>query len=420
MNKRSFLRKTLLSAGAFAILPAISRTLKAFDHLPSEALASNDDFWAQIRADYDLKPDYINLENGYYNIMPRPVRDNYIERLKYVNLHGSYYMRTVQFENKKKISDRLAALLNCQPDELIITRNTTESLDMIISGQNWQSGDEAVMAFQDYGAMRDMFFQVSKRFGVIVKEVDIPLHPANDQEILDIYANAISPKTKLLMVCHMINITGQILPIQKICEMAHAKGVAVMVDGAHAVAHLNLSIEALGCDYYGASLHKWLSAPLGTGMLYVKKERIPDVWPLFAEANLDSDNIARLNHTGTIPVHSDLAILDAIDYYEKIGARKKEDRLRFLQKYWTEQVRNLPNILLNTPAESHRACAIANVGVKGISPAELAQTLLEKYGIYTVAIDGAGVMGCRITPNVFTTTEELDKLVKALTELSKF
>jgi selenocysteine lyase/cysteine desulfurase len=202
--------------------------------------------------------------------------------------------------------------------------------------------------------------------------------------------------------------------------MAHAKGVAVMVDGAHAVAHLNLSIEALGCDYYGASLHKWLSAPLGTGMLYVKKERIPDVWPLFAEANLDSDNIARLNHTGTIPVHSDLAILDAIAYYEKIGARKKEDRLRFLQKYWTEQVRNLPNILLNTPAESHRACAIANVGVKGISPAELAQTLLEKYGIYTVAIDGAGVMGCRITPNVFTTTEELDKLVKALTELSKF
>ena len=200
--------------------------------------------------------------------------------------------------------------------------------------------------------------------------------------------------------------------------MAHAKGVAVMVDGAHAFAHIQYSISDLNCDYYGASLHKWLSVPLGAGLLYVKKDNINKVWPLLAESETLTNDIARLNHIGTHPVHTDLAIADAIDYYFKIGPERKEARLRYLQHYWTSKVRNMPNILLNTPADAARNCGIANVGIQSILPADLAITLLKKYNIYTVAIDYAGVRGCRITPNIYTTPVELDQFVKALNELS--
>ena len=217
----------------------------------------------------------------------------------------------------------------------------------------------------------------------------------------------------------MINITGHILPIKKICDMAHKKGVQVMVDGAHAIAHIDFSIDELGCDYYGASLHKWLSVPLGAGLLYVKKKHIPNIWPLLAEGSRAADDITRLNHIGTHPVHTDLAISDAIDYYLMIGPERKEERLRYLQRYWTDKVRKEPNVILNTPEDPERSCAIANVGIKGIKPGDLARILLEKYKIYTVAIDGQNVHGCRITPNVYTTPKELDTFVNALKELAK-
>jgi selenocysteine lyase/cysteine desulfurase len=306
------------------------------------------------------------------------------------------------------MAEKLGTLLGCSADELVITRNTTESLDTIIAGFPWKAGDEAVMAEQDYGAMLDMFKQVAKRHGVVNKIVSIPNHPKSDEEIVELYANAISSNTKLLMVCHMVNITGQILPIKKICEMAHSKGVDVLVDGAHAVAHIQYNIKDLGCDYYGASLHKWLSVPLGAGMLFVKKEKIKKIWPLIADSPKDEDDISRLNHTGTHPVATDLTISDSIDHYNMIGAARKEARLRYLQLYWTSKVRNLPNVVINTPAEESRSCGIANVGIKGMKPALLAETLLKKYKIFTVAIDYANVQGCRITPNLYTTTKELD------------
>jgi selenocysteine lyase/cysteine desulfurase len=334
-----------------------------------------------------------------------------------INFQGSYYMRTVQFDNKKSMAAKLAEVAGCSSDELIITRNTTESLDMIIGGQDWKPGDEAVMAEQDYGAMLEMFNQVSKRFGVIKKVVSVPNHPQSDDEIVNLYASAISEKTKLLMVCHMINITGQILPVRKICDMAHARGVQVMVDGAHSFAHIKFKIPDLDCDYFGSSLHKWLSVPLGSGILYVKKNKIGNVWPLLAEGERKSDDISRLNHIGTHPAHTDLTIADAIDFYNIIGVERKEARLRFLQNYWTSKVRDLPNVILNTPADPARSCGIANVGLKSMKPADLGDILFSKYTIYTAPIDGAGVHGCRITPNVYTTTADLDVLVKALTEL---
>ena len=418
MKKRSFL-KGLALAGLSAPLSSASMDkwiAMANKKLPVE-VASDEEFWSGIRGEYKLKPEYINLENGYYNILPKEVLENYIQHIREVNYQGSYYMRTVQFENKKIAAAKVAALMGCGADELILTRNTTESLDMIIGGLHWNAGDEAVMAEQDYGSMLEMFKQVGKRYGIINKMVSVPNHPVSDEEIVSLYANAITSKTRLLMVCHMVNITGQILPIRKICDMAHSKGVQVLVDGAHAVAHIQYKITDLHCDYYGASLHKWLSVPLGVGILYVKKENIGNLWPLIAEGDRKEDDISRLNHIGTHPVHTDLAISDSIDFYHKIGGERKEVRLRYLQQYWTTKVRNLPKVILNTPADPVRSCGIANVGIKGMKPADLASNFLKKYNIYTVAIDDANVHGCRITPNVFTTTVELDVLVKALKEM---
>jgi selenocysteine lyase/cysteine desulfurase len=291
-------------------------------------------------------------------------------------------------------------------------------LDTIIGGFPWKKGDEAVIADQDYFAMQEMFRQQSDVHGVVVKKISIPNHPASDEEIVDLYAKAITPRTRLIMVCHMINITGQILPIRKICDMAHSKGVEVMVDGAHAVAHIAFSIRDLDCDYYGASLHKWLSAPLGAGMLFVKKDKIAQIRPLFADYGYQPGDIRRLNHTGTHPVATDLAIGNALEYLYTLGLDRKEARLRYIQQYWTSRVKDLPNIVLNTPTDPARACGIANVGIRNMKPGEMAETLLKKHRIWTVAIDGQGVQGCRITPNIYTTTKELDTFVQALKQMS--
>jgi selenocysteine lyase/cysteine desulfurase len=329
-------------------------------------------------------------------------------------------MRTRLVPDKTAARDKLAALAGCAPEELIITRNTTESLDTVIAGYDWKPGDEAIMAEQDYGAMRDMFKLQAKRYGMVPVSVSLPNDPKSDDEIVSLYANAITPKTRLLMLCHMVNITGQILPVRKIADMAHARGVDVMVDGAHAFAHLDYKITDTGVDYYGASLHKWLGCPLGTGLLYVKRDKIAKLWPVFADESMAVDDIRKLNHTGTHPAHTDLAIEHAIAFHQMIGAERKEARLRFLQNYWTKQVRTMPNVVMNTPADPARSCAIANVGIKGMKPRDLAKSLLEQHRIWTVAIDNpaAGVQGVRITPHVFTTTVELDAFVKAIRTLS--
>ena len=419
MDKRSFLKNVgLMSLAAPLGFAHVRAAVAGVAHLGLEEVASNEDFWMKVRGDYDLKPDYINLENGYYCFMPRHTMEHLIEHMRNVNYEGSYYMRTVQWENKKKVAARVGDIVGCSADEVAITRNTTESLDLIIGGMHWNAGDEAVMAEQDYGAMLNHFEFVAKRFGVVNKRVSVPNHPKNDEEIVDLYASAITDKTRLLMVCHMINITGQVLPIRKICDMAHARGVEVMVDGAHAYSHIDFQMADLDCDYYGASLHKWLSAPLGSGMLYVKKDKIDNVWPLLAAGNFDSNDIRRLNHIGTDPVHVDLGIVNAIEYQNALGLKRKEARLKYLQQYWTSQLRDHPRVIINTPADVNRHGAIGNVHIEGWDPRELADTLFNDYRIFTVGINRPGVVGLRITPNVYTTPDELDALVAAIKELS--
>ena len=415
MKKRDFLKTITTAAVGIPFLAySSSDWMKELDKYTDHELSKNEDFWEKVRNDYDLKPDYINLESGYYNIIPKPTLNHLLDHIKMVNYEGSYYMRTVQWENKNRMADKLAKVVGCDPKNLIITRNTTESLDMIIKGFPWKKGDEALFALQDYGAMKNMFEQISTKYGVVLKTVSVPNHPKNDEEIIELYSKAITSKTKLLMVCHMINITGHILPIRKICDMAHSKGVQVMVDGAHCVGHFQFKIDDLNCDYYGSSLHKWLAVPLGTGILYVNDKHIDTIWPLLAESQREPGDLSRLNHTGTHPVYHDLSIENAIDYYNMLGGKRKEDRLRYLQRYWTEKVSDHEGISVNTPIESHRSCGIANVGINGMKPAEMAKRLMKEHKIFTVAIDYANVHGCRITPNVFTSTKELDVFVDAL------
>jgi selenocysteine lyase/cysteine desulfurase len=415
MNKRGFLR----AAGGASLGLMFGPTLLAqYAAKPAAIVAEDEAFWAAVRGQFRLRSDYINLENGYYCFQPQPVLEAFIDNVRSVNLEASHYMRTRQFDDKLRIRGKLAAFAGCSPQELIITRNTTESLDTVISGFDWKPGDEAVLANQDYGAMIDMFKLQARRHGMSNRFVDIPLDPNSDDDIVKVYANALTPKTRLLMIPHMVNITGQILPVRAICDMAHARGVAVMVDAAHTFAHLDYRLPDLHCDYYGTSLHKWLATPLGAGILYVRQDRIERLWPIYGDDTFPPGDIRKLNHTGTHPVHTDLTIERSLAFHEMIGSARKEARLRHLQRYWTGRVRGLKKIVMNTPADPKRSCGIANVGVQGIAPGDLARTLFDKYKVFTVAIDGAGVHGVRVTPQVYTSTADLDAFVLALHELA--
>jgi selenocysteine lyase/cysteine desulfurase len=415
MNKRDFVRT---AGGAVAVMAFGPELFARYAAVSAATLAGDEKFWAAIRAKFKLTPDYVNLENGYYCFQPEEVLAAFVGHVKAVNVEASHYMRTRKDDDKLRVRTRLAALGGCSPEELIITRNTTESLDTVIAGFDWKGGDEAVMANQDYGAMIDMFKLQALRYGMVNRFVDIPMHPASDDEVVRTYAAALTPKTRLLMIPHMVNITGHVLPVRAVCDMAHARGVEVMVDGAHTFAQLEHRIPDLHCDYYGASLHKWLAAPLGAGILYVRQDRIAKLWPIYSDLGVPAGDIRKLNHTGTHPVHTDLGIDNAITFHEIIGIARKEARLRWLQQYWTGKVRGTPKIVLNTPADPARSCAIANVGIQGITPGDLAKVLLEKYKVWTVAIDGAGVHGVRVTPQVYTSTGELDTFVRALRELA--
>ena len=417
MDKRRFIK----SLGALSFSPLISASeLSDFKPISKNLpfINNEDELWKTVRSHYTLKDEYINLESGYYNIIPNPILDHFISHVKHVNIEGSYYMRKDLNKNKDRVTSELANLVGSTPDQIAITRNATESLDLVISGFPWKKGDEAIYAKQDYGTMKEMFEQISDRYGVVNKIISVPNHPKNDEEIVSLYESQITSKTKLIMVCHMINITGQILPIKKICEMAHGYGVEVMVDGAHCVGHFDFSIDDFNCDYYGSSLHKWLATPLGAGLLYVNKNKTHRIWPLLANGNTDKTDIKRLNHIGTHPVHTDLAISNSIDYLKWIGMERKEKRMRFLQRYWSDKLRNVKNVIVNTPKDIERSCGIGNVGLTNMSPSRMEDLLFEKYNIFTVAIDYANVKGCRISPNIFTTTEELDSFIKAVKEMA--
>jgi selenocysteine lyase/cysteine desulfurase len=421
-SRRSFLSNVMAGSAVPLLRPrfldTLERRLEAFTGLPARAAATQEDFWAEIRTAFPVPADYINLENGYSSPQPAPTYEAFQRHQRYINDGLSFYMRRKKADDSIAVKAQLAELAGCPAEEIVITRNTTESLGTVIHGLDLAPGDEAVMCNQDYGSMLEQFRQQSRRRGLKCVEISIPLTPKDDAEMVDTYAKAITPRTKLMLVSHMVNITGQILPVKKIAGMAHAGGVSVIVDAAHSFAHVNFKVPDLDGDYLGASLHKWLCTPLGAGLLHIKKDRIRGVWPLFGDVTMPDDDIRKLEHLGTQPSWTMLGIADAIRFHNMIGAERKEARLRYLQQYWTGKVRGIPKVYLNTPM-GDRACAIANVGITGRTPKEIADALFDKFRIYTVAIDTVPVKGVRVTPHLYTTTRELDALVKAIGELAR-
>ena len=387
--------------------------------MPPASAATDEAFWREVRKAFPPHPDYINLENGYSSPQPMPTWDAFQRHEQAVNNGLSFYMRRRRAADYASVKQQLAALAGCPADEIAITRNTTESLGTVIHGIDLEPGAEAVMCDQDYGTMLEQFRQQARRRGLTCVEISVPLHPRDDQEMVDTYARAITPRTKLLLLSHMINITGQILPVRKIADMAHARGVAVIVDAAHSFAQLVFGVPDLDGDYLGASLHKWLCTPLGAGLLHVKKEKIRTVWPL-----LRRDERARGRHqeagadrdASRVDGHGDCRR----DQVPQPGRRRAQGGPPALPAAgtWTDRVRDIPKVYLNTPSGS-RACAIANVGITGWTPGALADALFDRHRIYTVAIDTVPVKGVRVTPHLYTTTTELDALVKAIGDLAR-
>jgi len=425
--RRSFLRKISSLSAASALLPVLlpQSSLKIKSIVDSKLelrpkdIAEDDLFWAEIRKMYKVSDQFVNLENGYYSLAAEPVLNAQERHNRVINQVPSYYMRRQQFEDYAKVKTALAKFAGCSPEEMTICRNTTEALNTVIMGLQMNPGDEAIMTNQDYGSMLAAFEQRSRRDKIINKIISLPLHPKNDREIVSAYERAITDRTKVILVTHVINITGQVLPVKKIAEMAHAHGVEVISDSAHALGHLDFKVQELGCDYFGTSLHKWVGAPLGTGMMYIRKDKISKVWPLMGDDTFADNDIRKFEHLGTRPCGINLSILDALEFQETLGVARKQARLRYLKKYWVNQVKNVPGITINTAHEEHRSSAIANVGVKNLPPVSLANRLFDKYKIFTVAIDMEAVKGVRITPHLYTSTEDLDQLVVALKEISR-
>ena len=425
-ERRAFLRQMSgLSAGMF-ILPwqneqllcDIEAAAGRIAHLHPEEAARDEEFWSLVQRAYRQSPHFINLENGYFSPQPVEVMEAQQENIRMINEIPSFYMRRRQFEEKEGVKVQLADFAGCSPEEIVITRNTTESLDTVIAGVDFEAGDEAVMCDQDYGSMLEAFDQQARRRGLANVIIDLPLHPGSDSEIVERYERAITSRTRIMLVTQLINITGQVLPVRKICDMAHSHEVEVIVDGAHAFAQLDFKIPDLNCDYFGASLHKWLCCPLGAGILYVRKDKIGKVWPLFGDATYPANDIRKFEHIGTHPVSTNLTIANALRFQDLIGSKRKEERLRYLKEYWTLKVKEVPGVRLNTPWEKERSSAIANLAVDGMTPAQLADHLFNEHRIFTVAIDRKAVKGVRITPHLYTRLEDLDKLVAAVEKLA--
>lgn len=424
-DRRAFIKKMSgLSTGLLALtgldqawLQELECTTDQINQLSAADAARYEPFWLQIQQAFRQSPHFINLENGYFSPQPLDVLQSQMENIRMINETPSFYMRRRQREEKQSVKRQLAQFAGCSPEEIVITRNTTESLDTIIAGLDFTRGDEAILCDQDYGSMQQAFQQRVKRHGLVLKWVDVPLHPKSDSEIVELYEKAITPKTKVMLITQLINISGQILPVRKICDMAHSHGVEVIVDGAHAFAQLDFKIPDLHCDYFGASLHKWLCCPLGAGIMYMKKEKIAKVWPLFADVKIPKDDIRKFEHIGTHPVSTNLTISSAIRFHQLIGSERKQARLHYLKDYWTSAVKDLAKVQLNTPLSPDRSCAIANIAVEGLTPNELAAYFYNEHRIFTVAINRESVQGVRVTPHLYTRIADLDYFIEAIRQL---
>jgi selenocysteine lyase/cysteine desulfurase len=425
-DRRIFLKQAATLAGAFSVNSLFNQAHAAdwqkasqkIQNLDAVQVAEDEDYWRVIQRSYTVNSNIINLNNG--GVSPSPlVVQQAVERYNQLSNEGpSYYMWRILDQGREPLREKLAGLAGALPDEIAINRNATEALNTIIYGLDLKSGDEVIGTKQDYPHMIQAYRQRAMREGIVYKQLSFDFPIEDDEQIVKAYENAITSKTRLLHVTHMINWVGQILPVRKICDMAHAKGIEVIVDGAHSFGLMDFKIPDLHCDYFGTSLHKFLSAPIGSGMIWIKKEKIEKVWPLLCNDKPHSADIRKFEDIGTRSFPIEQGIGEAINFHEGIGSKRKEERIRYLKNYWASKVQQISKVKLHTSLNSKYSCAICGVSVDGMTPAELDNALFSKYKIHTVGIVWENISCVRVTPHVYTTPADLDKLVHAIDEIA--
>lgn len=427
VSRKKFLQHTAVATASLSILewiqPAqaaeLKQHLQKVSALDPAAVAGDEDFWNYIREQYTVSPNIINLNNGGVSPQPKPVQDAHIRFYQYCNEAPSYYMWRILDQQREPLREKIAQMAGCSAEEIAINRNTTEGLNTIIFGLNLKAGDEVVLSKYDYPNMMNAWKQREKREGIKLNWVDLDAPEENDDTIVKKYEAAITANTKIVHITHMLNWTGQILPARKIADMAHRKGCEVIVDGAHTFAHLDYKIPDLDCDYYATSLHKWLCAPFGTGFMYIKKEKIKNVWALLSAPVPDADNIGKFEAIGTRSFAAEMAIGNALDFQWMVGMKRKEERLRFLKNYWCRTAVKIPKFKLYTSLKDNYSCAIATFNIEGWEAGDVANQLFEKKKIHTSGINHEQVHGVRVTPHVYTSLRDLDRLLEGIKEIAE-
>ena len=423
--RRDFLRQ-LVPAGVVGMAALktdwlgriASASAAAADRTAAE-VAADEGYWRDIQQAFTLDRTIINLNNGYTCPSPRVVHEALKRYLDVSNQAPIHFMWNQLEPNVEQVRRKLAAEVGCNPEELAITRNASEALQICQLGIDLQPGDEVVTTNQDYGCMLDTWDQRVRRDKIVVNKISFPVPTTNLSELTDRLARAITPKTKIIHICHITNLTGQLFPVRDIARLARARGIQTIVDGAHAFAHFPFKVSDLECDYYGCSLHKWLLAPVGTGFLYVRRENIAKVWPLTPAAANKSDNIRKFEEVGTHPAANHNAIAEALAFHQAIGTERKAARLRYLNERWAKRVEKLPGVKILNSREPNRAWGLFNVSLERVDAPKAYDFLWAKYRIITAAIKRDDYQGLRVTPNVYTTLEEVDTFASAIEDLLK-
>ncbi len=427
VDRRSFLSSAgkglglaALSSGTIgALLSDIHAAATRIAHLTPEQAATDEDFWFEIQQAFTVTRGIINLNNGGVSPSPRIVTEALVRYIWQQEDATAYTMWQILEPQSETIRTGLAELFGCDREEIAITRNASESLETLLLGLDFKSGDEVLTTTQDYGRMLTTIRQREQREGIKLNLIKIPIPPKNIEEITGAFERAITPRTRLIQIAHQINITGQITPVKAVCEMARARGVETIVDGAHSFAQFYFKQPDLNCDYFGTSLHKWLYAPKGTGLLYVKRDKIAKVWPLFAAEEKQRSDIRKFEEIGTHSAAPRLAIGEALLFHNGIGGRRKEARLRYLSRYWMDKLKDVPKVRFNTSFDPAQMCAIANIQIEGIDPIKIGSYLFAQHRIFTTPIVHEEFQGVRITPNLYTTLKELDRFCEVMTKIAR-
>jgi selenocysteine lyase/cysteine desulfurase len=377
-------------------------------------LASDEDHWREIQQAFTVDRSLINLNNGGVSPSPRVVQDAMRRYLELSNEAPVYTMWQLLEPQVESVRKGLAAAFGCDPEEMAIVRNASEALETCILGLDLKPGDEVLTTNQDYPRMLTTWRQRARREGIVLKTISFPVPPPSMADLSRRFAEAVTPRTKVLLVCHITNLTGQIFPVREICRMGRERGLEVIVDGAHAFAHFPFTRDDLDCDYYGTSLHKWLLAPHGTGFLYVRKTKIPRLWPLMAAPAEMDGNIRKYEEIGTHPAANHNAIAEALTFHEGIGAERKAERLRYLRDRWMKRLQGQKGVRIHTSFDPAMSCAIGNVGLEGVHPEKLTKHLWERRRIIVTPIVHEEFQGLRITPNVYTTLGEVDAFTEEM------